>query len=61
MKSWEAVDIGIRGEVHFYWDSLDIRSDTTDITLSDISPDSTSAAPLNITRPVLSLAVTLSF
>ena len=60
IKSW-GPDIGIRGEVHFYWESLDIRSDTTDITLSDISPDSTSAAPLNITRPVLSLAVTLSY
>ena len=53
--------ISIRGEVLFYWDSLDISSNTTDITLSDISPDGTSAAPLNITRPVLSLAVTLSY
>ena len=60
-KSWgEATNISIRGEVLFYWDSLDISSDTTEITLSDLAPDSTSAAPLNITRPVLSLSVTLS-
>ena len=52
-KSWEG-HIGIRGEVHFYWESLDIRSDTTNITLSDISPDS-------LSRPVFSLAVTFGF
>ena len=60
LKSFEG-DIGIRGEVLFYWESLDIRSDTSDITLSDIPPDNTSAFPLNITRPVLTLAVTLSY
>ena len=60
-KSWVDVNISIRGEVLFYWDSLDISSDTTEITLSDLAPDSASAAPLNITRPVLSLAVTFSF
>ena len=61
LKSWMDGTIGIRGEVHFYWESLHIRSDTSDITLSDISPDSPSAAPLNSARPVFSLAVTFGF
>ena len=61
LKSFTESNVGIRGEVLFYWDSLDIHSDTTDITLSDISPDSPSAAPLNITRPVFSLTMTFGF
>jgi hypothetical protein len=61
VKSFTLRDVGIRGEVLFYWESLDIRSDTSDITLSDISPDSPSAAPLNRTRPVFRLTWTFGF
>lgn len=61
VKSWTQRDVSIRGEVLFYWESLDIRSDTSDITLSDISPESASAASLNVPRPVFRLTWTLGF
>ena len=61
VKSWTQPDVGIRGEVLFYWESLDIRSDTSDITLSDISPESASAASLNVPRPVFRLTWTFGF
>lgn len=48
-------DFAIRGEVLVYFDSLDIRSNMTDITLSDISPDSTSP-----TWPVFRLVMMFS-
>ena len=54
-------DIGLRGEILFYRHSLGIGFDTTYRTPSGISLGSTSAAPLTIMRPVLSLGVTLSF
>ena len=61
IKAFVGSEIGIRGEVLFFWDSLDIGTNTPDITLTDSPPDSASAVPLNITRPVFSLALTLSY
>ena len=56
-----SVDISLRGEVLFHWHSVGSDFDMTYITPSGISLGSTSVAPLNIKRPVLSLAATIGF